>query len=49
MGALFRAKDPRIGRYVAIKLLRPGYDTPELRERFSTRRAPPVASVIPTS
>jgi serine/threonine-protein kinase len=35
MGALFRAKDPRIGRYVAIKLLRPGYDTPELRERFS--------------
>ena len=35
MGALYRARDPRIGRYVAIKLLRPGYDTPELRERFS--------------
>src|SRR6185295_9956013 len=35
MGALFRARDPRIGRYVAIKLLRPGYDTPELRDRFS--------------
>ena len=35
MGALYRARDPRIGRYVAIKLLRPGYDTPELRDRFS--------------
>src|SRR6185369_15438550 len=35
MGALYRARDPRIGRYVAIKLLRQGYDTPELRDRFS--------------
>jgi serine/threonine protein kinase len=35
MGALFRARDPRIGRYVAIKLLRRDYDTPELRDRFS--------------
>jgi serine/threonine-protein kinase len=35
MGALYRARDPRIGRYVAIKLLRPGYDTPELRDRFA--------------
>jgi outer membrane protein assembly factor BamD (BamD/ComL family) len=35
MGALYRARDPRIGRFVAIKLLRPGYDTPELRDRFS--------------
>src|SRR4029450_7670495 len=35
MGALSRPRDPRIGRYVAIKLLRPGYDTPELRDRFS--------------
>jgi eukaryotic-like serine/threonine-protein kinase len=35
MGALYRARDPRIGRYVAIKLLRPGYDTEELRDRFS--------------
>jgi hypothetical protein len=34
MGALYRARDPRIGRYVAIKMLRPGYDTPELRDRF---------------
>jgi hypothetical protein len=35
MGALYRARDPRIGRYVAIKLLRRSYDTPELRDRFS--------------
>ena len=35
MGALYRARDPRIGRYVAIKLLRPGYDRPEIRDRFS--------------
>ncbi|MEP7306585.1 MAG: protein kinase [Acidobacteriota bacterium] len=35
MGALYRARDPRIGRYVAIKLLRRGYDAPELRDRFS--------------
>ena len=35
MGALYRARDPRIGRYVAIKLLRRDYDTPELRDRFS--------------
>ena len=39
MGALYRARDPRIGRYVAIKLLRPGYDTPELRDRFSREAA----------
>jgi len=35
MGALYRARDPRIGRYVAIKLLRRDFDTPELRDRFS--------------
>jgi hypothetical protein len=35
MGALYRARDPRIGRYVAIKLLRRSFDTPELRDRFS--------------
>jgi predicted Ser/Thr protein kinase len=35
MGALFRARDPRIGRNVAIKVLRRDYDTPELRSRFS--------------
>jgi serine/threonine-protein kinase len=34
MGALYRARDPRIGRYVAIKLLRADFDTPELRDRF---------------
>ena len=35
MGSLFRARDPRIGRFVAIKLLRPEFDTPEVRDRFS--------------
>jgi hypothetical protein len=38
-GALYRARDPRIGRYVAIKLLSPDLDTPELRERFSREAA----------
>ena len=35
MGTLYRARDPRIGRYVAIKLLKSDFDTPELRDRFS--------------
>lgn len=35
MGALYRARDPLIGRYVAIKLLRAGYDSQEFRERFA--------------
>ena len=35
MGALYRARDPRIGRYVAIKLLRRACDTPEIRDRFA--------------
>src|SRR4029450_3761313 len=35
MGALSRARDPRIGRYVAIKVLRRDFDTPEIRDRFS--------------
>ncbi|MEQ1911195.1 MAG: protein kinase, partial [Vicinamibacterales bacterium] len=35
MGSLYRARDPRIGREVAIKLLRDGYDSEELRTRFS--------------
>jgi len=39
MGALYRARDPRIGRYVAIKLLKPEFDTPELRDRFSREAA----------
>ena len=39
MGSLFLARDPKIGnRHVAIKLLREGFDSPELRERF-TREA----------
>ncbi len=39
MGTLYRARDPRIGRYVAIKLLRRDFDTPELRDRFSREAA----------
>ncbi len=34
MGALYRARDPRIGRYVAIKRLEWDYETPDLRNRF---------------
>ena len=35
MGALFRARDPIIGRFVAIKLLRSTYDSDEIRDRFA--------------
>ncbi len=35
MGTLFRARDPRIGRNVAVKVLKKDFDTPELRDRFS--------------
>ena len=34
MGSVFLARDPALGRLVAIKLLREGFDSPELRERF---------------
>ena len=39
MGVLYRARDPRIGRFVAIKQLRPEFDTPEVRDRFSREAA----------
>jgi serine/threonine-protein kinase len=35
MGALYLARDPAIDRLVAIKLLRRGFDTEALRERFA--------------
>src|SRR5262249_4234244 len=35
MGTLYRARDPRIGRIVAIKVLKEDFDTAELRDRFS--------------
>ena len=38
MGSLYLARDPAIDRLVAIKLLRRGFDTEALRERF-TREA----------
>ncbi|HMF94331.1 MAG TPA: protein kinase [Vicinamibacterales bacterium] len=34
MGTIFLGRDPAIDRLVAIKLLREGFDDPELRERF---------------
>jgi len=34
MGALYLARDPVLDRQVAIKLLREGFDNPDLRERF---------------
>ena len=34
MGTLYRARDPRIGRDLAIKLLRGGMEDPDMRERF---------------
>jgi len=34
MGTVFKAHDPRINRIVAVKLLREGFDTPDMRERF---------------
>jgi serine/threonine protein kinase len=35
MGTLYKARDPRIGRDIAIKLLREGLDDDETRERFA--------------
>jgi serine/threonine protein kinase len=35
MGSLYLARDPAIDRLVAIKLLRRGFDTESLRERFA--------------
>lgn len=34
MGALYLARDPALDRQVAIKVLREGFDNPDLRERF---------------
>ena len=35
MGALYLAKDPKIGRLVAIKVVRQDFDSPEARQRFA--------------
>ena len=35
MGSLYLAKDPRIGRLVAIKLVRQDFDSPDARQRFA--------------
>src|SRR5712691_8889198 len=45
MGDVYRARDPRLGRIVAIKILRRGLvDTPGLRARFE-REAAAIASL----
>ncbi len=36
MGSLYLARDPAIDRLLAIKLLREGFDSPELRQRFAS-------------
>jgi serine/threonine protein kinase len=36
MGALYLARDPAIDRLLAIKLLREGFDSAELRQRFAS-------------
>jgi eukaryotic-like serine/threonine-protein kinase len=44
MGTVYLARDPELGRRVAIKLIHAHLDSPELRERF-TREARAVASL----
>jgi serine/threonine protein kinase len=53
MGALYLAKDPKIGRLLAIKLVRQEIDTPEARHRFAleakaagTLRHPNIVTVF---
>src|SRR5262245_45807489 len=44
MGTVFLARDPSLERFVAIKLMRNGFDNPEMRERF-VREARAVAAL----
>jgi tetratricopeptide (TPR) repeat protein/predicted Ser/Thr protein kinase len=44
MGTVFLARDPSLERFVAIKLMRQGFDTPDMRERF-VREARAVAGL----
>src|SRR5262249_55241913 len=44
MGVVYLARDPQLERFVAIKLLRTGFDTSDMRERFG-REARAVAAL----
>ena len=43
MGSLYLAKDPKIGRLMAIKLVRQEFESPEARQRFAREALLPVA------
>src|SRR5215213_7931863 len=53
MGSLYLAKDPKIGRLVAIKLVRQEFDSPDARQRFAreaqsagTLRHPSIVTIF---
>jgi len=46
MGSLYLAKDPKIGRLVAIKLVRADFDSVEARQRFAREAQSPGSAVL---